>query len=254
MVKNYEQKPTSSASAAHSDERITVVKLSKSGGCVDRDDAFMKAINDSQIRSYFFGNAMTTTSGVVPAALSSSSSSNSNKITLSPHTQQLDFDSLALYNYTVASATSADEDEDEYDPSQFGAAGDSFLPGGGTDPADYTPAATQPSETTGTNPTSYDPSATKIPSASDNSSVPLKKYAPPLTLALTNTLIAITYAPPNAPLANIRDSSIMGFVYVADVDVDKRKLRVLAPVGGRMPAKALIWGKKWPGEVVGLVG
>lgn len=46
----------------------------------------------------------------------------------------------------------------------------------------------------------------------------------------------------------------MGFLYVADVDSDKGKIRILAPVGGRVPARALVWGKKWPGEVVGLVG
>jgi polyribonucleotide 5'-hydroxyl-kinase len=46
----------------------------------------------------------------------------------------------------------------------------------------------------------------------------------------------------------------MGFLYVADVDADKGKIRVLAPVGGRVPPRAIIWAKRWPGEVVGLVG
>ncbi|QKX58478.1 uncharacterized protein TRUGW13939_05602 [Talaromyces rugulosus] len=255
MVKNYEQKPTSSASAAHSDERITVVKLSKSGGCVDRDEAFMKAINDSQIRSYFFGNAAmaTTASAAAASTMALPSISSSSKITLSPHTQQLDFDLLALYNYTISSSSLDEDDEDEYDPSQF-TTGDSYLPGG-IDPSDYTPSqtttTTEPSQTTTVTTTSYDPAAT---TSSTLETPPLKKLTPPLTLALSNTLIAITYAPTNAPLKDIQDSSIMGFVYVSDVDVEKKKLRVLAPVGGRMPAKALIWGKKWPGEVVGLVG
>ncbi|OJD09439.1 mRNA cleavage and polyadenylation factor Clp1 [Blastomyces percursus] len=46
----------------------------------------------------------------------------------------------------------------------------------------------------------------------------------------------------------------MGFVYVASVDEKKAKIRVLAPVGGRVPSRALVWGKRWPGELVGLVG
>jgi polyribonucleotide 5'-hydroxyl-kinase len=46
----------------------------------------------------------------------------------------------------------------------------------------------------------------------------------------------------------------MGFLYVADVDADKGKIRVLAPVGGRVPPRAIIWSKRLPGEVVGLVG
>lgn len=264
MVKNYDQKPTSSASAAHSDERITVLKLSKSGGCVDRDEAFMKSVNENQIRSYFFGNAATavstgfsTTAAVAAAAASASSASaggaggsNSNKITLSPHTQQLDFDSLALYNYITTSSSflPQDEDEDEYDPSNLGAA---------PPPASGASDQQQENTTTPYDPTSSFPSSSSPSNPTSNdSSLPKKiitKQQPP-TQAYANTLIAITHAAPNAGLADIRDSSIMGFVYVSDVDVDKKKLRVLAPVGGRMPGRALVWGKKWPGEVVGLVG
>ncbi|EER38279.1 mRNA cleavage factor complex II protein Clp1 [Histoplasma capsulatum H143] len=88
-------------------------------------------------------------------------------------------------------------------------------------------------------------------------SIPLKKLPPsttsPASLALENTLLAITHAAPNAPLHEIRDASIMGFVYVAGVDEKKAKIRVLAPVGGRVPARAMIWGRRWPGELVGLV-
>jgi Pre-mRNA cleavage and polyadenylation factor IA/II complex, subunit CLP1 len=125
MVRSYDNKPTSSASAVASDERISVIKLSKSGGCVDRDAAYMKYLREAQIREYFFGNAISSTAS---SALSLSSTS-STSITLSPHAQQLDFDSLAVYNITVVTP---DEEEDEYDPSQFGAS-DAFLPGGMND-------------------------------------------------------------------------------------------------------------------------
>ncbi|KAJ5147981.1 hypothetical protein N7526_001333 [Penicillium atrosanguineum] len=214
MVKQYDDQPSSSATAAVFDERISVVKLSKSGGCVDRDVAFHKATRESQIRSYFFGNPIATT-GTSALSLSSSSA-----VTLSPHAQQLDFAALPIYSYTVVSAD--DEDEDEYDPSQL----DSFLPGGGSE--DYTP---------------HEPdNGTYLPSMGDTnqtpqSNVPLKKILPP------------------APIpSEVRDASIMGFLYVADVDADKGKIRVLAPVGGRVPPRAIIWSKRLPGEVVGLVG
>jgi polyribonucleotide 5'-hydroxyl-kinase len=260
MLRNYDQKPTSSAATTHSDERITVLKLSKSGGCVDRDDTFMKAVNENQIRSYFFGNAAiaATSAGAAAATASSASSgavsgSNSNKITLSPHTQQLDFDPLALYNYLTTSSP-ADDDEDEYDPSSFITGDSSFLPGGGASDQQ----SMQHDSSNNTN-TPYDPADSSSFSATtantnDTQVLPLKKFTQPPTPAFANTLIAITHAAPNATLADIRDSSIMGFVYVADVDAEKKKLRVLAPVGGRMPGRALVWGKKWPGEVVGLVG
>ncbi|KAA8652485.1 hypothetical protein EYZ11_005227 [Aspergillus tanneri] len=243
MMKNYDNKPSASASAAASDERISVVKLSKSGGCVDRDATFMNAVRESQIRTYFFGNPIPSTAS---AALSLSTSSTTN-VTLSPHAQQLDYDSLGIYNYTMASL---DDDEDEYDPSQFGAS-DAFLPGGGHE-ADATTSHV------------HEEAATPLPGiiastetagpSSMGTNVPLKKTLPPAPSTLANSLLAVTHVPPTARPAEIRDSSIMGFLYVADVDSEKGKIRVLAPVGGRVPPRAIVWGKGWPGEVVGLVG
>lgn len=55
---------------------MVVIKLDKSGGCVDRDESYMKQFRHAQVREYFFGDAKTT---------------------LSPHTQQLDFDQLSIY-------------------------------------------------------------------------------------------------------------------------------------------------------------
>jgi polyribonucleotide 5'-hydroxyl-kinase len=214
------------------DEKISVIKLSKSGGCVDRDPAFMKALYESQIRSYFFGNA---TSSTAASALSLLAGSSTAKITLSPHAQQLDFNTISLFQYVTSSSGSGDgdsrntyqdDDSDEYDPD--------FLPGGGGGAGGSGGGSEK------------DPSNLSDPL--------LKKLSGPAPAALANTLIAITHAPTNSPPVEVRDASVMGFLYVADVDVDKNRMRVLAPIGGRMPAKALIWGRKWPGEVVGLVG
>ncbi|EAW13011.1 cleavage polyadenylation factor subunit CLP1 [Aspergillus clavatus NRRL 1] len=245
MMRSYDNKPTASASAAASDERITVVKLSKSGGCVDRDAAFMKAVRESQIRTYFFGNPIPSTAS---AALSASASSTTN-VTLSPHAQQLDFDSLAVYNYTISLP---DEDEDEYDPSQLGT-GDTFIPGGSNEAERAEPQQAEDSSFTPSMPGLAGSSGEDATSAA-NSAVPLKKVPRPAPTVLANSLLAITHAAPSAPSSEIRDASIMGFLYVADVDSEKGKIRVLAPIGGRVPPRAIVWGKKWPGEVVGLVG
>jgi polyribonucleotide 5'-hydroxyl-kinase len=228
VAKQYDNKPSSSATAAIFDEHISVIKLSKSGGCADRDEAFRKATRESQIRTYFFGNP-------------NPSSSPSSAITLSPHAQQLDFAALPIYNYTT---TSADEDEDDYDPSQLGT---DFLPGGEYEQKQDPDRAVPLPGVVG----SFAEPAS--PDAKD-SSVPLKKLQAPAPSALANTLLAITHAPANASPAEVRDASIMGFLYVADVDVEKGKIRVLAPVGGRMPPRAIVWAKRWPGELVGLVG
>lgn len=57
-------------------EIIIVIKLDKSGGCVDPDDAYLEQFRQAQIREYFFGDANST---------------------LSPHTQQVDFSSVTIY-------------------------------------------------------------------------------------------------------------------------------------------------------------
>ncbi|EQL32771.1 hypothetical protein BDFG_05159 [Blastomyces dermatitidis ATCC 26199] len=262
MVKHYDNKPistsTSTTSAAAGTatpstlDRISVVKVTKSGGSVDRDASFMKCVRDSQIRSYFFGNPIPSTAS---SALSLSATSSGTTITLSPHAQQLDFDALSIYTITATL-----EDDDDYDPSTFGM-NDSFLPGGINDRDDDENLQTQQQQqqqqhqyqeitdhTTTTSPflsspttattatTTTTTSTTATSPFTHPSSIPLKKLPPsttsPVPLALENTLLAVTHAAPNAPLHEIRDASVMGFVYVAGVDEKKAKIRVLAPVGG----------------------
>jgi polyribonucleotide 5'-hydroxyl-kinase len=55
---------------------VTVVKLDKSGGCVDTDEDFMRKSQEAAIREYFFGDL---------------------RRTLSPHTQNISFDEATIY-------------------------------------------------------------------------------------------------------------------------------------------------------------
>ncbi|EPS32593.1 hypothetical protein PDE_07553 [Penicillium oxalicum 114-2] len=245
MVKQYDQKPSASASATIFDERISVLKLSKSGGCVDRDESFRKATRESQIRSYFFGTTIPS-AGATALSLSSISSS---AVTLSPHAQVMDFASLSLFNYTIVS--NEEDDEDEYDPSSFGMGG-SFLPSGADDSAPHNSNSDRAAPLPGVVGSFND--GQRSSGSETASNVPLKKILPPAPSALANTLIAITHASTTSTPAQVRDASVMGFLYVADVDADKGKIRVLAPVGGRLPPRAMIWARRWPTEVVGLVG
>lgn len=252
MLKNYDNKPTATSASTSSDERISVVKLAKSGGCVDRDATFMKHLRESQIRSYFFG---TTVPSTASSALSSSSTAIGTTITLSPLAQQVDYDNLCIYNITIKS-------EDELNDSLDSGFDSSFLPGGSNEDdsslqQDY---ASNPPLSQNTASSGSVPGLSSLSTSQPlhHQAIPLKKLphstelAPPL--ALENTILGITHAAPNAPLNEIRDASIMGFVYVAGVDDKKAKLRLLAPVAGRVPPRAMIWGRKWPSEVVGLVG
>jgi polyribonucleotide 5'-hydroxyl-kinase len=62
----------------------------------------------------------------------------------------------------------------------------------------------------------------------------------------------VTHAPTNAGVEQIRDASVMCYVYVADVDDSKRRVKLLSPISGRIPTNALVWGE-WPEGVSGLV-
>lgn len=70
---------------------------------------------------------------------------------------------------------------------------------------------------------------------------------------MQNAILAIVQADVNDTPENIRDASVIGFVYVAEVDEKRKKLRILTPIGGRIPYRALIWGS-WPADVGELVG
>ena len=41
--------------ANRTEDRVHVIKLDKSSGCVDRDEAYMKLLRQRQIVNYFFG-------------------------------------------------------------------------------------------------------------------------------------------------------------------------------------------------------
>ena len=166
-------------------DSITVIKLDKSGGCVDRDESFRQHLQQAQIREYFFGD---------------------DKNPLSPHIQQIDFSQLSIWKLTNATS------DMNY----------SLLPG------DYESTADA------STPSIFDRIATPTPQ-------------------MQNSILAIVHADPDDSQENIRDASVIGFVFVTEVDEKKKKVKVLAPLSGRLPNKAMIWGK-WPegrGELVG---
>ena len=72
-------------------------------------------------------------------------------------------------------------------------------------------------------------------------------------MQLQNALLAFVHADPKEPHEVIRDASVIGFIFIADVDEAKKKLKVLAPLSGRLPNKALVWGRfpEGSGDLVG---
>ena len=182
-------------------ESISVVKLDKSGGCVDRDEEYQRQFRQAQVREYFFGDG---------------------KSTLSPHAQQVDFSQLSIYKIAECMLFS------------------------------YTSPNLLPLIIIGLS-TASDLLNSLLPGDSDEST-PQKIFdqVQP-SPQMQNSVLAITHADHNDVQENIRDASVIGFVYVAEVDEKRKKVKILAPLSGRLPYMAMIWGT-WPDGVGDLVG
>jgi len=72
------------------------------------------------------------------------------------------------------------------------------------------------------------------------------------TSMIQNSLLAVTTASANDRQEIIRDSSIRGYVYVAEVDDTKKKVKLLSPQPGQIPSNALVLGS-FPEDVPGLL-
>lgn len=65
--------------------------------------------------------------------------------------------------------------------------------------------------------------------------------------------LAVMHASPKDPPEVVRAASVMGFVYIADVDEEKGKAKILAPLSGRLGDRPLVWGR-WPEPFINLLG
>lgn len=200
MVKRFDRHPTSSRSV-NTNETISVIKLAKSGGCVDRDETFMQAFRASQIKTYFYGNPRL-----------------SNGISLQPRQQQVDFSTLTVWR-RIGSAP---------DPSG-GAYGDddddTFLPGGIEDNGGSSKVALPASQI-------------------------YERMTAPVA-SMRSSILAVMNCEPEADQEVIRDSSVMGFLYVTDTDETRGRVSLLSPVAGRVPSRAIVWAG-WPEPVLGM--
>ncbi|TKA82476.1 hypothetical protein B0A55_02192 [Friedmanniomyces simplex] len=93
----------------------------------------------------------------------------------------------------------------------------------------------------------YDPSGS---STTTSANTAFEKVTP--SVAMTGSLIAIKFCPANSEEDTVRDSAVMGYLYVADVDEARKKVRFLAPHPQRWGDRALVWGQ-WPEAVADLV-
>ncbi|EPE06748.1 pre-mrna cleavage complex ii protein clp1 [Ophiostoma piceae UAMH 11346] len=71
--------------------------------------------------------------------------------------------------------------------------------------------------------------------------------------ALAHWTLAVMNAGLHDPPDVVQQATVQGFVYVAEVDGERRKVRVLAPVSGRLGDRPLVFGR-WPEPYINLVG
>lgn len=217
MVKKFDKQPSSNSGTSSmtadvfEKETISVIKLPRSGGVVERDSIYVRAIREAQIKAYFYGTPQVGAN-----------------ISLQPRQQQADFDSLPTIwrrissntdSYTSNSTATATKDE-------------TFLPGDADD-SEYAPP---PAIVSGTVPVPADQLFEKLSSPHP---------------ALRNCVLAVMNCGPDLDTMQeqevLRDSSCMGFLYVTDIDEEKRKISLLSPVAGRVPNRVLVWAEGMEG-------
>ncbi|RMZ76342.1 hypothetical protein DV738_g4984, partial [Chaetothyriales sp. CBS 135597] len=201
MVKRFDSQPVPAAHFAQpaTPETLSVVKVSKSGGCVSRDLAYMAAYRAAQIKAYFYGNSRL-----------------SSGIALQPRQQQVDFSSLVVWQRIgsfSADALSNMGSQADYDPEEF-------LPG------DYQPPPATES---------------KVPLPASQIFERVTQPSP----AMRSCVLAIMNCDPEASQEVIRDATVMGFLYVTDVDDGRGKISLLSPVAGRVPNRAIVDGRRF---------
>lgn len=87
-------------------------------------------------------------------------------------------------------------------------------------------------------------------SAGQGASNVLEKVTP--SQGMVNAILSVKFCLGKSPVDSVRDSCVMGFVYVAEVDETRKKVRFLAPHPSRWGDRALVWGN-WPEGVGDLV-
>ncbi|KAK6331641.1 Cleavage polyadenylation factor subunit clp1 [Orbilia javanica] len=169
-----------------SSSNVSVIKLPTSGGCVDRDAPYKKAIRDATVKKYFFGD---------------------DKCTLSPYTVSIEFDSPTFSFWETVDALSSDNKRNT-----------SFLPIG------------------------EDESSLQIGEGDV-----VRKLGPgDVDSRFENLVVAVLQVDAkDAGAKEVAESAVLGFVFVQEVDEKEKRMKVLSPVPGRVPAKALLVGK-WP--------
>ncbi|KAF8323070.1 Clp1-domain-containing protein [Clavulina sp. PMI_390] len=201
-----------------SDTGITIVKVPKSGGVVELDEAYRERVHTHQLRSYFYGTPLYLPKGMKEADLGDDAVITD--MTLAPHSSIVSFDDLTIYRL----------------------GGDTMAPSSAL-PIGSAPVISE------MKPVKIDPSqpgsgllntllAILTP-------IPAKQITPAIGLDSSKPTVDTKEASDEDILA--RD--VAGFVIVQSLDVARRKMTILAPSPGPLAGKiAIAGGFEWQDE------
>ena len=74
-----------------------------------------------------------------------------------------------------------------------------------------------------------------------------------ISAGMSSWTLTIMDASVNDPPETIRQAPVVGFIAVAEVDEDRRRLKILSPFTGRVDNKPMVWGR-WPEPYINLLG
>ncbi|KAK4177113.1 Pre-mRNA cleavage complex II protein Clp1-domain-containing protein [Triangularia setosa] len=101
-------------------------------------------------------------------------------------------------------------------------------------------------------PRAWDPISANMDKGLDLDDPTLVLERAEITEEMSHWTLAVMDASVNDPLETIRQAPVIGWVCVSDVDKDRRRLKILSPVSGRL-TRPMVWGR-WPEPYVNLLG
>ena len=74
-----------------------------------------------------------------------------------------------------------------------------------------------------------------------------------ISAEMTHWVLAVMNASPSDGPEAVRTAPVLGFIAIAGVNEDRRTVKILSPVGGRVGGRPMVWGA-WPEPSYNLLG
>lgn len=269
---------TRNSATGSSQAQVTIVKVPKSGGVVDRNPEFMVSVQSRLINEYFYGTtkqplspftvtadyssltiyriAETKSSNTAPFALENS---DAKKRSFSSITKETKISETSKEGSSSSEASDSKENDDSAKINKSNDDKDKDGDEANTTGQTVGVSNTEASSTASTEQSTPAPSRITISNSDDESAIKdnddifdiydiksesksnyLIKLEP--SSIVQNGLLAVLNANVDDPLDVISAAPVLCFVHVVETDDNRRKMRILMPTHGRLPNKPFVLG------------